>query len=342
MSAGLAACIFVLGAVAIAVVGTRMTVLADRLADRTGLGEAFVGTLFLGAATSLPGITASVTAAVAGAPQMALANAVGGIAAQTAFLAIADITYRKANLEHAAASVPNMMQSALLIILLGGMVLSMAGPDIAVWGIHPLTLALPLIYIFGLRLIREARVRPMWQPRMTDQTRPDEADEPQTPPRADTRMWLRFALAAAVVIAAGYFVTQATLVLSSAWGFNESVAGAVFTAIATSLPELVTSIVAVRRGALTLAVGGVIGGNCFDTLFAAVADVAYRPGSLYHAAASGSSSRELALIAASIVMTAILLLGLLRRQKQGPGGIGSESVAVLVIYLAVMIMLGMS
>ncbi|MFW5739202.1 MAG: hypothetical protein ACOC1F_02430 [Myxococcota bacterium] len=40
---------------------------------------------------------------------------------------------------------------------------------------------------------------------------------------------------------------------------------------------------AVRRGALTLAVGGIIGGNSFDVLFVAFADVAYRDGSIYHA-----------------------------------------------------------
>jgi len=332
--------LFVGGAAVIAYVGTRMTTLADRLADRTGLGEAFIGALFLGAATSLPGITASVTAAAAGQPQMALANAIGGIAAQTAFLAIADITYRKANLEHAATSVPNMLQASLLIVLLGLMVLTMAGPSFDIFGIHPLTMALPILYLFGLHMIRHAGTKPMWQPLMTEQTRPDEEDEPKTPAMADTWMWLKFVGAALLVIAAGYGVTRATIVLAEGWGFNQSVAGAIFTAIATSLPELVTSIAAVRRGALTLAVSGVIGGNCFDTLFAAVADAVYRPGSLYHAATAQTGNRELSLIAASITMTAVLLLGLLRREKYGPAGIGFESVAVLVIYLGVMVLLG--
>ena len=57
--------------------------------------------------------------------------------------------------------------------------------------------------------------------------------------------------------------------------------GLLLTATATSLPELVTSVAAVRRGALTLAVGGIIGGNAFDTLFTAASDIAYREGSIY-------------------------------------------------------------
>ena len=50
------------------------------------------------------------------------------------------------------------------------------------------------------------------------------------------------------------------------------------TAVATSLPELVTTLAAVRRGAAQLAVGGIIGGNAFDVLFLSASDVAYRDG----------------------------------------------------------------
>jgi len=322
----------------ILLVGPRFTRLLDRLADRTGLGEAMVGAVFLGAATSLPGITASVTAALADQPSMALSNAIGGIAVQTAFLGIADLLYRKANLEHAATSVPNIMQGLLLVVLLSMIVGGMAGPDVTVWSIHPMTVALPAVYVMGLRLVWRGRETPMWFPRKTMQTRPDTADEPRQEGGANRWMWLRVAGAAVVVIAAGYGVTRATLTLGEVWGFDATVAGAVFTAIATSLPELVTSLAAVRRGALTLAVGGIIGGNCFDTLFAAMADVAYRDGSLYHAALAASTD-ELTLIAAAILMTTVLLMGLMARQKTGPAGIGFESIILLGVYLAVMLLI---
>ncbi|MEF8792942.1 hypothetical protein [Thiohalorhabdus sp.] len=100
-------------------------------------------------------------------------------------------------------------------------------------------------------------------------------------------------------------------------------------AVATSLPELVTSLAGVRRGALTLAVGGVLGGNAFDTLFAAAAGSAYRPGSLYHAAGSQEAGR----VALTVLMAAVLDLGMLRRQRLGPARTGSESLLVLWPYL---------
>ncbi len=83
-----------------------------------------------------------------------------------------------------------------------------------------------------------------------------------------------------------------------------------------------------RRGALQLAIGGIIGGNMFDALFIAASDVAYRNGSIYNAV----SDRTMFWMALVIVMTAVLLLGLLRRERHGPGGIGWESVLLLALW----------
>ncbi len=96
--------LYIFCTLAIGIVGTFLTRQADRLADITGLGEALMGAIFLGAVTSLSGIATSVTAAAQNLPELSVRNAIGGIAVQTFFLAIADITYKKGNLEHASAS----------------------------------------------------------------------------------------------------------------------------------------------------------------------------------------------------------------------------------------------
>ena len=104
--------------------------------------------------------------------------------------------------------------------------------------------------------------------------------------------------------------------------------GALITAVITSLPELVTTLVAVRRGALQLAVGGIIGGNTFDTLFLVFSDVAYRDGGIFQAV----GSTDLYWLATGMLMTAILLGGLILRQREGPARIGIESVLLMGIY----------
>lgn len=329
---------FLAGTAVIALAGTRMAYLADRLADRTGLGEAVTGALLLGVSTSLPGITASITAAAGGYPTMAVANAMGGIAAQTAFLAIADIFHRQANLEHAAASVANLTFSALLVGLLTIALMGMTGPGLTIAHVDPTTIVLFVAYGFGLRLAFISRTEPMWRPRRTPHTLEDRPSG-EAVHESLSSLLIRFAAAAAAVLVGGVTVARAAGALVELTGVSESVVGGVFTAVSTSLPELITTVAAVRHGALTLAVSDIVGGNAFDVLFVAVADFAYLEGSLF--AAAGPQAMFLTALAA--LLNVVILLGLLQRQPKGPAGIGFESVLVLVLYAAgIAIMTGMT
>ncbi len=318
----------VLAAGAIVFAGPRMVRLADRLADVTGLGEAFVGAVLVGAATSLPDILATVLPAARGLPELAVGNALGGVLGQTAFLAVADLTYRRANLEHAAASLPNVVQATLLMTLLGGMLILFAGPPASVWGVHPGTLVLVGVYAYGLRLVAETGDAPMWKAVETEETRADQPDEPEREQGAPPAMWPRFAGLLAVLGTAGTTLAIAGESIVGATELSEAAVGVLLTGVASSLAELVVSISAIRAGALTLAVANVIGGNTFDTLLVGLADVFYREGSIY--AAVGDESALAAAVA--LVATAVITLGLLRRERHGVGNIGLESAVVLVLY----------
>jgi cation:H+ antiporter len=320
----------VLAAGVIMVAGPRMVRLADRLADVTGLGEAFVGAVFVGAATSLPDILATVLPAARGLPELAVGNALGGVLGQTAFLAVADLTYRRANLEHAAASLPNLVQSTLLMTVLGAVLMLFAAPSVAVFGVSPGTVVLVVIYAYGLRLVRETAEEPMWEAVQTTETRADVADEPAREGGAPPAMWTRFVALLVVLGGAGAVLAVAGESIVATTDLSESAVGVVLTGVGSSLAELVVAIAAVRAGALTLAVANVIGGNTFDTLLVGVADVAYREGSIY--AAVGDESALVAAVA--LVATAVITLGLLRRERHGVGNIGVESVTVLVLYAA--------
>ena len=141
---------FALAALVVLVLGTKMAGLADRIADSTGLGEAVTGGLLLGAATSLSGTVVSLTAALDGRAGLAFSNGIGGIAAQTAFLALADTVYRKANLEHSAADVTNVFQAALLSLMLVVPLGAVLTPDMSFWAVHPASVVLLVIYLAKL------------------------------------------------------------------------------------------------------------------------------------------------------------------------------------------------
>lgn len=327
LSLGPAIALFLACTLVIGVSGTRLAGVVDRLADRTGLGEAITGAVLMGLATSLSGSVLSVSAASSGRPDLAMSNAVGGIAVQTLFLAVADVAYRRANLEHAAASLGNMLQGALLIAQLSWLLVAFAMPEWTIGHVHVVTPLLLLSYLYGLRLVRESRAEPMWAPARTDETLEDEPEEDNQ--RQSLRRQLGvFAVLVAAMGLAGYLLEQAASVIIVATGLGEALVGILFTAVATSLPELVTTVAAVRRGALTLAVAGIIGGNAFDTLFAAFSDVAYTEGSIYHAV----SDQVVFWTAIGTLMSAVLLLGLLRRERRGPATIGFESVALFLLY----------
>lgn len=318
---------FLAGAAVVAA-SVKATRLADIIADRTRMGEALMGGVVLGGATSIAGVIVSIDAAASGDASFAVSNAVGGIAAQTLFLAIADLLYRRANLEHAAAEPANLFQAVMLIILLSLPLAAMSGPNLAYLGVHPASLILFIVYVFGVRLSAQVRERPMWRAVSTADTRADEPEDPAEAHRSALKPALIFAALVLVMGLGGWVIGQAGQTFILRFGLTSSLVGALITAVITSLPELVTTLVAVRRGALQLAVGGIIGGNTFDTLFLVAADVAYRDGSLYHAA----DTNDVYWMATGLLMTAVLLAGLILRQRQGPGRIGVESVLLMVIY----------
>lgn len=324
--------LLLIGGIAAAVIffaGLRMTSLADRIADRTGLGEAVIGGVLLGAATSFSGTIVSLTAALDDRASLAFSNGIGGIAAQTAFLAIADITYRRANLEHAAAELANVFQCGVLLLLLTIPFAAYAAPAWTVWSVHPASLVLVLIYVTGVIATSRLRTTPMWEPVDTEETREDTPDDGDSPDKPATGLIVTFLILMLFLGAAGWAISQVAGQLTDRLGLSASLVGALMTAVVTSLPELVTTIAAVRRGALQLAVGGIIGGNTFDTLFVTISDLGYRGGSLYHAI----ETSDLFWLAVGLLMTSVLMLGLIYREKQGPGGIGRESVFLLAIYV---------
>ncbi|MDP1854189.1 MAG: hypothetical protein Q8L26_08335 [Candidatus Omnitrophota bacterium] len=89
---------YALFAVVIAGAGIWLAYLGDDLAKYLDLGQSFVGSLFLGFATTLPEITVSITALRLGAKELAVANMVGSNMFNMAIIFINDVFYRKASI----------------------------------------------------------------------------------------------------------------------------------------------------------------------------------------------------------------------------------------------------
>jgi cation:H+ antiporter len=318
--------VFCIAALVIVIAGSRLARLADELADRTGMGEALFGVFLLAGVTSLPDFAATLSAAIDARPDLAMSNVMGSMAVNLVFLGIADIVYRKANLEHAAASPVNLMLAALLIVLLTLPLLAIVTPTVSQWWVHPVTPVIVVIYLFGMHLVHRTQARPMWFPRVTHQTVPDKPSKHHH--GSVSSAWFSFIVLAVVTGVVGWLLMEAAKGISDHSGLSDTLVGGLLTALATSTPELVTTIAAIRYGALTLAVSNIFGTNCFNMLVVAAADLGYPHGSIYHDMAPVQMTWGLV----SILMTAILLLGMVRRETYGIGRIGFESTMILSVY----------
>lgn len=317
---------FGIAALVIVLAGSRLARQSDILADRTGLGEAVFGVVLLAGVTSLPDFAATLSAAIDDRPDLAISNVMGSIAVNLVFLGVADIVYRKANLEHAAASPVNLMLAGLLIVLLTLPLLATFTPKFVPLRVHPITPVIVAAYLFGLHLVHRTQARPMWFPRRTRQT---VSDKPEKHHRGRmTNVWLGFVSMAVITAMAGWILMEAAKDIADQTRLSDTLVGGLLTALATSTPELVTTIAAIRIGALTLALSNILGTNSFNMLVVATADAGYAHGSIYHDMAPIQTMWGLV----SILMTAILLLGLVRRETYGIGRIGFESALILSVY----------
>ncbi|MGL4336331.1 MAG: sodium:calcium antiporter, partial [Turicibacter sp.] len=84
------------------------------------------------------------------------------------------------------------------------------------------------------------------------------------------------------IVVGGQLVVSSATTIALAWGMSESLVGLTIVGIGTSLPELVTSIIAAFKGESDIALGNVIGSNIFNIFFilglsAVIKDIVINP-----------------------------------------------------------------
>ncbi len=130
-----------------------------------------------------------------------------------------------------------------------------------VLGIHPVSPIMVAFYFGGLKLI-QGREGPMWTAVVTPETRLDRPEEDDPFGTWSSKSLAgEFAAIAVVAVLGGWAVARAAESVVTMTGLSEGFVGGVLIGGVNALPETVTAITAVRRGALTLAVAAVIGGT---------------------------------------------------------------------------------
>ncbi|HEX2167661.1 MAG TPA: hypothetical protein VHG09_10560 [Longimicrobiales bacterium] len=317
--------------------GTHLARYADAISERSGLGQALTGLLLLGGITSLPEVATSVTAGLRDNAPLAVNNILGGVALQVVVLAVADAAIGR-NALSAVIAHPNVLLIATFDVMLLGLVATgIATGDTAVIGVGIWPAIIAAFYLLAVWRIHRYSGRDTWRA----QPQQDPAGESRPSVERDasdlgtTQIALRTTVAAIAVLGAGYVLASRGESIAETSGLGGSFVGAVLVAMATSLPEVSTAIEAVRLRRPVLAFADVFGTNLFDIALIFVIDIAYGGQPVLNEV--GTFSLVAALL--GIILTTVYLAGLIERRDRVILRMGVDSVAVVVIYCAGLVLL---
>jgi cation:H+ antiporter len=264
---------FIASGLVVVLAGTALARYADAIAETTRLGRLWIGSVLLAGATSLPELTTDIAAVKIGATDLAAGDLFGSSMANMLILAGIDLlppreVLRQAAFDHALAASLAISLNALATVFV------LVGPDFCFLWIGPGSLLLFLVYLSGTRAVYRHATR---ESLTAEAPVPSEVIE--RPPSL-RRAVLGFAVAALLVLAAAPAFAWSATGIAEITGLGNTVVGTWLVGLATSLPELVACIAAVRLGAFDLAVGNLFGSNAINMAIFFPLDLV-EPGSLF-------------------------------------------------------------
>ncbi len=249
----IAGCAIVLGLLLLVWSADRFIAGAATIARRFGMPSLLIGMVIIGFGTSAPELMVSVLSAVQGSPGIALGNAYGS-----------NITNIGLILGVTALLRPIAVQSRVLRqeLPILTMVTVLAAWQVVDGTISRLEASVLLALFVGLLAWTIHQGMRRGGDPLGSETEAQLAATVLSLPRAV------FSLTAGllVLIASSRLLVWGAVVLAQGFGVSDLVIGLTIVAVGTSLPELASSIIAVRRGEHDLALGNIIGSNLFNTL----------------------------------------------------------------------------
>ena len=239
---------------------------ASAVANKLHVPALVIGMTIVAMGTSLPELSVSVTASMAGSNQLAIGNVIGsnifnlmvvlGSCALFSVLAVSDDTTKK--------DFPFSFGCAIALMVMGLLGGSVGHIDGAILLVAFVAFLLSMLFT-AQKSRKEAAL---------------EAETDVEKEIVDLPVWrcIIYIIGGAVAIKfGGDWVVNSCTTLALKFGMSETLVGLTIVALGTSLPELVTSIVAARKNELDMAIGNVVGSNIFNILLILGAAAAISP-----------------------------------------------------------------
>lgn len=316
---------FSLCAILIGLAGTRLCRYADVIADKTGLSGSWIGLILLATVTSLPELVTGVSAlTLANIPNIAVGSLLGSCVFNLTILVVLDYLVRGESLYRRASS-SHILSAGFGVILIGFVGLNVLLIDKHTFNIAHIGIYTPAIIMFYIVAMRAMYIHERAQVREFVEQVAD-----RYPDITLHQAYIRYALSALAVIAAGIYLPFVAAQLAALMGWNNTFVGTLFIAGITSLPELAVSIAAFRMGALDMAIANLLGSNLFNILILALEDIIFLAGPLL----THTSPLHAFSALSAVIMSGIVIVGLVYRPSTRLFiSIGWISLGLFTLYL---------
>ena len=255
-------------AIIIILVGIKLTHYGDIIAEKSGLGRLWIGAALIPLATSLPEIASSSSAALINAPDLAIGNIFGSIMFNLLIIAVIDFAHGPGPL-FKQLNIGQILTAILGIFLFAIASLSMLiKSSTLIFGVGIDSLFIFILYFLGMLLIF----------RYSKKNRPKniiENPEENYSTYSLTQTNIKFIVAGIIIVFTAMELAKIANHLAEITGWGSTFMGTIMLAIITSLPELVTSIAAVKIKAYDLALGIILGANIINMTIPFFSDVFY-------------------------------------------------------------------
>lgn len=318
---------FLLSAAAVVLAGSRLAHDGDVIADRTGLGRAWVGAILVAAATSLPELTTDLFATWGGHPNLAAGDLFGSGMANMLILALADLLTRGSRVLPRVAVNQALVGAVGIGLTAVALLGALSAVPASVLGFGWPSVAIGLLYLGGMSVLHANRGGPPFQP-VADASTPRAPTPAQT--RALGRTLVSFAVSALVILIAARYLARSAVEIADQLGVATGFIGVLLVAVTTSMPEAAVSVASIRAGSYDLAVGNLVGSNCFNMAILIPMDFVDGRGSIFTRFEPG----VLAAGAVAMVLTAMAVVEILNRSERRIWKVEPGPAVMVLTYLA--------
>lgn len=270
----------------------------DALDKKTKLSGAFIGGVMLSAVTSLPEMFTSLSSTLMlHQPGLCLGNIMGSNLFNLTLLAVLMFLFMK-DFQHAKYSGGHIVVLGATAASFVAIILNWLGIlKVEAMTFSITSLILLIAYIVSIKFLSGG----------DGETNSEE----DTLPLTVKQVLFRFVLVSIGIVVLSIMISYQTDSISDSLGLGKGLAGALFMGIATSLPELSSSIALFRKKSYDIAVGNIVGSNMFNFFILSFTDLLYVGQGLY----DFSDPKNINLMVFGLISTLLMAVALKVKNK---------------------------